>query len=312
MVAKIEVPEHILDAVVEETENYFAKSQDRLLGVYPEEAKEKIRRLSTHAKVRDPERRELHRHIISEVMKHAIASKKHSSSDKPTMVMFGGPPGVGKSTLRQAFDKGEVDVDGNPQLKKAYDIYKNATASHVSVDFEFLKSQLPEYRAANTAFKEKYGDMYAVIRCEASGLNVAITKWAKELGLTNIAEQLMDTDVRTSGNMKEIAENYNLVVIGLTADPELCRERVSARKQPMQDSEVSRAIQGFSNDNAFGRLSEIANHSFLFKTDERYKPVFCAEKGKETYRDPEAFEAFKQLKDFEPKEKSAQLQATGR
>lgn len=301
--AEITIPDHILDQVAQTAENYFANSQDRLLGAYSEEAKQKIRNLSTHTKVRSPERRELHRKIITHLISDAIKAQK-SPSTRPTMILFAGPAGAGKSTLRKRFDEGNITEKDSPELQKAYKIYKEAAAANVSIDFEFFKSQLPEYRAANTAFKEKYGDMYAVIRSECSGLDVATRQLAKELGLTTITEQLMDADHRHNPEKSPLSKDYNLIVIGLTAEPETIRQRVMSRKNPMQDKEVVKAIKGFSSDNAFGYLSEIAENSFLFKSaDKAFTPVFAAQKGKETYKDATLYEAFKQLEKFEPKEK---------
>ena len=179
--------------VASEANDYVQNRTDRLLGAYTDKGKRIINRLSTHKKISTPERRELHRKIISESIEQALKSQQEKQ-DRPTMIMFAGPPGAGKTTLREKFDKGDVSPTDNPHLYKAYCAYKDACLSNVSVDFEYLKNQLPEYRAANIAYKDKFGDMYAVIRPEVSGLNVAILQFAKELGLTTISEQLMDSN----------------------------------------------------------------------------------------------------------------------
>lgn len=289
----IDVPEYIIDKVATEAKRYFTEEQDRLLGVYSEEGKSVIRRISTHEKIDSPGRRELHKKIILQI----VGGKKPSSDGIPTVILFAGPPGAGKSTLRSRF---EMDVPFTEEhLEQARQIYKEASSACCAIDFGIFKRDLPEYNSANTAYKEKYGDMYAVIRSEASGLNQAIIQFAKEAGLTTIREQLMDIDLRASGELAEAAKG-NLIVFGVTCDPDVCRSRVAAREKPMLDEEVCRAVPGFSADGAFPYIATIATNSFLFDTTDRHRTIYAASRGTASYIDEAAFHQFKDYVGYVP------------
>jgi|GEM_PF-5569531 len=296
----IDVLDHILDLVAKEAHDYFSNSnindpKDRLLGSYSEEAKKKIFDISTHTKVNTPERRALHREIILQM----VGGKKAPADGKETIILFAGPPGAGKSALRARFEEGQPFEEQS--LEEAHQIYKSAMApgSYVSPDFDLFKRKLPEYNSANIAFKEKYGDMYAVIRSEASGLNQATLQFARELSLTRVLEQLMDVDGRGKEEFAQLAKG-NLYVFGVTCDPELSRSRVAQRPKPMQDEEVSRAVRGFSGDGSFSYLSQIAQKSYLLDTNDKYKTVFVSEKGKEINKDEAEFTKFKEHVNFNP------------
>lgn len=303
-----DVPAHILEKVSEEAERYFREDAARLLGAYdvtekdtPEiaksknEARKKVLELSTHTKVTTPERRALHKKIILEI----IGGRTGMPEDvKPPFLLFAGPPGAGKSNLREKFKTNEEL--GDKQMEQARRIYQENIGSCISIDFNIFKNNLPEYKAANTAFKEKFGDMYAVIRSEASGLNQAIRQFAKEANLGKVQEQIFDVDLKKSGELDGDAKQYDMTVFGVTCDPEVVRARVKARKNPMQDAEVSRAINGFSNNNAFGHLANISDKTFLIDTNGQYKTVFAAKNGKETYKDKQKFQDFKNLVEFHP------------
>src|SRR3989338_7097274 len=159
-----DVPDHILDKVATEADRYFKEEQERLLGAYSDDAKVRVCQLSTHAKIVDPESREERRKLHKEIILQMVGGKKPSPDGKPTVLLFAGPPGAGKSTLRKRFEEDEAFED--EYLEEARKLYQSQQDSVVSIDFNLFKKMLPEYNAANLAFKERHGDMYAVIRSE--------------------------------------------------------------------------------------------------------------------------------------------------
>lgn len=293
-----DVPDHILDKVADEAERYFNEDQARLLGGYSEDAKQVIQRISTHKKARDPKRRELYKQIILRTIGDKVGLPV---SEKAPLMIFCGPAGAGKSTLRAAFDKDTAFDD--PRLQEAKDIYRKNIDSCISIDFGLFKEMLPEYKAANTIYKEKFGDMYAVIRCEASGLNQAIRQFAKELNFPAVQEQLYDVNMRENKELDADARHYDMVIFGVTCDPEKIIERVKARQNPMQEQEVVRAIKGFSSDDAFGYISEIAGRTFLIDTNDKYKNIYYDNKKEGVQeKDAEALQKFKDLQKFIPQQ----------
>ena len=291
-----DVPDHILDMVPAEAERYFTKDPDRLLGGYSDEAKDVIRKISTHTKTRSPERRALHKEIILKILGGRTGTPE---GVKPPFLLFAGPAGAGKSALRAQFEKGKPL--GDEHLNEAQRIYRDNIDSCIYIDFKIFKDSIPEYKAANTAYRTKFGDMYAVVRSEISGLNQAVRQFAKEANLGKVQEQIFDVDLRTSGELDGDAKQYDMTLFAVTCDPETIRERVQARPEPMQDKEVVRAVREFSKDYAFGYLNEISARTFLVDTNGKHKTVLAAKNGKTTFERPEEFQQFNDLTSYEPK-----------
>lgn len=291
----IDVPDYILDMAALRAKEYFNNSQERLLGAYSEEAKETIKAISTHQKVDSSERRELHREIIMDM----IGGKKVPEDGQQNIYLFAGPPGAGKSTLRKKMESGEPLGENHP-LEALREQFKEDAKSAVSVDFGIFKAKLPEYSESNDKHKQEYGDMYAVIRSEASGLNEAILQMAKDAKLPSIREQLMDIDIAKNKNVRQELEGSNLTVIGVTtSDPETIRKRVQERENPMKDEEVVRAIRTFSKPESFETLAKMADKAVLVNTDnEQYKTILTAEKGKTTVHNSRELIKFRKNEDY--------------
>lgn len=163
--------------------------------------------------------------------------------------MFAGPPGAGKSTLRQSFDKRMVaEKDGqqteafqNKQLEETYQKYKEVKQINpsISIDFNLFKERLPEYNQENNRSKEKFGDMYGVIRSESAGLNEAIIQLAKEYGAINVREQLMDVDLTKPENKNDFGR---LIFVGITTDADTVNKRVKLGKEKFRCSPMKSLV----------------------------------------------------------------------
>ena len=270
------VPDHILDIVAHTAKNYVATKADTLLKGIPAQDHAAILHNSTHHLVDTPERRDLHRTILQERIAHLPINRPN----RPTLLYLAGPMGVGKTTLLEEFTEryneekagihlGEYD---SPGIEDVYQSFRQIIENLVVSDFQFYKSRLPEYAAS--------GNEYAIIRAESSGLDVALTQWAKELNANLIIEQ------RGGRNLAEYVENfskdYNVVLLGVTGDPNLNAQRLAGRNtqtmQVIRVQELAKAICDFSTPDSFINAAKCAQLAVLAEAhDDGYSTLFHAE-----------------------------------
>lgn len=276
----IDVPDHILDLVAQAAKNYIANNTDVLLKSIAPENHDKILASSTHNLVDTPERRELHRAILQERVAHLPAERP----DHRTMLYIAGPMGAGKTTLINEFTEryneekaglhlGEYEDQG---MEDVYQSFRDLKKNLVTSDFQYYKSRLPEYAAS--------GNEYALIRAEASGLDVALTQWAKELNANMIIEQRGGRNF--ADNVENFSKDYNMVVLGVTADPALNAQRLAGRNketaQVIKAQELASAICDFSTPGSFMNAAPHAQLAVLVEAHSTgYSSIYHAEYGNE-------------------------------
>ncbi len=276
--SSIQVPEHILDMIPGCAQVYLEGNRARLLAGIPPDQHQNILEQSTHNQIETPERRELHRKILQSVPMNFMGEK----SDRPIMVYISGPMAVGKTTLCQQFDKRIVQESerrtirpyGEDALENVYQLYKQADGYRMQPDVTVCKQMLPEF--------ESSGKNFTLIRVEAAALGHAVTAWAKELGANIILEQMGDADMRPWA--KKQAEDYSLVVIGVTANPVVNAQRLQERcketGQKVTGEELAKTIIGYSQLGAFFGMSQHATHAVLLASDYDYRLVYRCDNGK--------------------------------
>lgn len=274
------VPDHILDLVAHTAKNYVASKSDTLLKGIPAQDHAEILRNSTHHLVDAPERRDLHRAILQECTAHLPMNRP----DRPTLLYLAGPMGVGKTTLLEEFTErlneeeaglylGEYDDEG---IEDVYQSFRQIKENFVVSDFQFYKSRLPEYAAS--------GNEYAIIRAEASGLDVALTQWAKELNANLIIEQRGGRNF--AENVEKFSKDYNTVLLGVTGDPALNARRLAGRNkdtgQVIRAQELATAICDFSTPDGFKNAAKHAQLAVLAEAHEDgYSSIYHAHLGNE-------------------------------
>lgn len=291
--SKIEVPDHILDMVVERANAYAENKKDRWLGGFTDDAAQDIEHASTHNIIDTPQRRELHREILQEIA-------QNTSEDIPeqsTFIYFAGPMASGKSSIRQVFDERIEGSDAgayqDPNIENAFQTYKNAQGHLMYSDFAFYKETLPEF--------EQNGQEFAVIRPEASALDQAVTAWARELKANIILEQLGD-GVKDEW-AKDKAEQHNFIVIGVTTDPAINGQRLHDRNartgESISDEELTGTIKGFSGGHAFKKVAQHAAQAVLISTDtDDFSVIYAAENGNEVSKNSKEFAKFESYADL--------------
>lgn len=285
----ISVPDHILDLVADTAKAYVVESRDRWLGGFSEEDAAAVFERSTHHLVDTPERRELHRAILQEVAQ----SIKAESSGKPIFIYVAGPMAAGKSALQEAFKERMQSEDPHqlfedPNMEAAYQEYATASQRLMASDFALYKQRLPEF--------EENGNEYAVIRAEASGLDYAVTTWARELKVNMVREDLGDGV--DEAWLNDVTSNYDLVYIGVTADPHVNAARLHARNEATgeqtKDTELAKTIRGFSSDNAYNHMAQNASRAILVHADQdmNMHVIHAAKDGWVVADDEPAYERF--------------------
>ncbi len=296
----IKVPEHILDMVADRAEAYAKESQDRWLGGFSDKKKQEILKNSTHHIVRSDERRKLHRQILQEIVQNIIGKKP----EKPILLYVCGPMGVGKTTLTNYFlsqarnDNSLTGIFKNiartlggiisrKQAAKNVlrQVFKQVSERLMISDFGLYKSRLPEFNENNGEF--------SLIRAEASGLDQAVNAWAKELGVHVILEQLGDGI--SDEWVEKQKETHRLVVVGVTANPEVNGKQLHAREEnKTSNAELHKTIIATSQDTGLPNTIARADKAFLVASDGDL--IHHSENGKTHYQNSTRFEAFLNLR----------------
>lgn len=283
------VPDHILDLVAHTAKNYIATKTDVLLKGVPARDHDATLRNSTHHLVESPARRDLHSAILQERVAHLPLERP----DRPTILYLAGPMGVGKTTLLEEFAAriaeeeagihlGDYDDQG---IENAYRCFKQIKQNLVISDFQYYKSRLPEYAAS--------GNEYAVIRAEASGLDVALTQWATELKANLIIEQRGGRNL--ASHTENFSKGYNVALLGVTGEPALNAQRLAGRNtqtgQVIRVQELAKAICDFSAPDSFTNASKHARLAILLEANASgYASIYHAEQGREvSHRDEMAY-----------------------
>ena len=274
------VPDHILDIVAHTAKNYVATNTNTLLKGIPAQEHTAILHNSTHHLVDTPERRDLHRTILQERVAHLPINRP----DRPTLLYLAGPMGVGKTTLQEEFteryneEKAGLYLGGydSPGIEDVYQSFRQIKENLVVSDFQFYKSRLPEYAAS--------GNQYALIRAESSGLDVALTQWAKELNANLILEQRGGRNL--SEYVEKFSKDYNVVLLGVTGDPNLNAQRLAGRNtqtlQVIRAQELATAICDFSTPGSFISAAKYAQLAVLAEAhNDGYSTLYHAEFGAE-------------------------------
>lgn len=275
-----DVPDHILDIVAQTAKNYVSNKSDVLLKGIAKRDHDKILRASTHNLVEHESRKDLHRSILQECVEHLQAPE----SGRPTLLYLAGPMGIGKTTLLEEFKErlheetmginlGDYDDQG---IEDIYQAFLNVKENLVVSDFQFYKSRLPEYAAS--------GNEYAIIRAEASGLDVALTQWARELKANLIIEQRGGRNF--ADNVEKFSKDYNMILLGVTGDPALNAQRLAGRNtetgQIIRAQELAKAICDFSTPDNFADASQHAELAVLVQADhDGYSSIYHAAYGRE-------------------------------
>ena len=296
---KFEVPEHILDKMQGFADAYIEKKLEKLLGGIDDPAeREDVLSRSTHHLISTPERREMHRQILSDMITPQLVGKDLSNRpEKPIALYISGPMGVGKSELMERFDtRIKAENEGVPTdeyetaaLEGAFEIYKKAkAATSLTTDFDFIKSRLPEYDP-----EAEHG--YTLVRVEASAIDQALAACSEELGLNLIQDGLASSQLSTDMLVEKVEKGYEVTVVGITADPALNAERLRKRPQqkdhPISDDELARTIRDFSE--FFPGKLDIAQNVILLNSSENgFTPIAQWEDSRVVSKDAQAYETF--------------------
>lgn len=287
----LNVPDHILDIVAQTAQRYMQLKQERLLSGIPEDRHAYILENATHHIVDTPERRELHRQILESRVAHLSEERPV----KPSAFLVVGPMAAGKSTLLDQFDERLAAPEAwagatfdNADIERLFQIYALVSENLVVSDFQFYKSILPEYEAS--------GREYALIRAEASGLDVALTAWAKELKADLLLEQLGGGQAMAD-HVQKLSEEYDVVLVGVTADDRLNVERLIDRNEESGNDipleQLADAILAFNAPDVFTDAAQKASQAILLKSEaDGYRPIYTAENGKELSCNKKTMDAF--------------------
>jgi hypothetical protein len=274
----LEVPDRILDMVVERAKVYADVSGERWLGTDPVKAAW-IKANATVNMIDTPERRELHRAILLEqALKYKLTG---DLPEKPILFYVCGPMAAGKSTLIQAFEDRIAANDENlyadSNIERGFQLYKQMRQRLMKSDFALYKARLPEFAADPANF--------AIIRPEASGLDQAALAWAGELRTNVLSEQLGDGIEKWA---EQQAQTHRLVIIGVKTDRDtnLARlhERNQQRGENISEDELDRTITGFNAADGFAGAARHAEFAVLIdSTGPDYKVIQAFENGGKTY-----------------------------
>lgn len=307
--AKIEVPDEILDRVVEISRVYAAGSKARWLQGFEADRAELVEKSATYNNLHTlseiealgdstdattaRERRELHRSILQDAAKNI----KGDIPDQPIMVYMGGSMGSGKTELRHSFqqriDSEKAGIDAllfeDENLENAYQAYKEAGDRLMTTDVD--KTLFPEFHEQGWLQDENF----ALIRPEFVGLQNAARTWAKSLKAHTVMEQLGDgvTDKWLQDNVR--ADGYRLVMIGVTADdPATNLAHLRERGDHTSDETLGGAIRKFSLDDGYKKWSGAADMAVLISVSSDYTPtvIHAAQNGLGTFIDNDAFKKF--------------------
>ncbi|MBX2833960.1 MAG: hypothetical protein KTR28_03210 [Micavibrio sp.] len=293
-----EVPDHILNMIPKLAEAYIKDSFDRAFAAANGMSKEDLEQNSTHNVVNSPERRQLHRGILLELIERGLKGEK---PEKPLFIYFCGPMAAGKTNLRNRFDQRIKDENNDVKvsafqdsaLESVYQKYKQAASYQVYSDFNLYKERLPEYKK----FKNNFG----VVRAEASAVDQAAIAWSKELKSSLVLEQLGDGPKEKWAS--EMAEKYEFIAVGVIADPSVnaqgMRERSEDSGQEISEDELAGTVQKFSRSDAFQTTALHADKAVLLQSDKDYGVVCAWENGTKNINDPTAFQTFQSYADMD-------------
>ncbi len=291
--AKIQVPDHILDYIAERAEDYTQSSHERLLGHFTAEKQSKIEAQSTHHLVRTEERRELHKTILEAI----IQDMPEKTLNKPLLIQFIGPMASGKTTLQMEFlTRLNSDDPNTPYhddtLEHIYQLYAQASQYKVTSDFELYKSMLPEFKENDQEF--------AIIRAEASGLDQAVQKWSKELNSSIILEQLGDTSADKESDITSLSAKNTLITVAVTSDPTVNAQRLHQRNQEkdehISDQELARTIQQFSATSYDLYAKHSVHTALINSTQGNFEPIHLVTQGNEKIINAVEFKNFRDNK----------------
>ncbi len=289
---QITIPDHILDMVSARTQAYMHESYERAFNASHDLSREEFDTLSTHNVVDTPERRELHKQILQEIVANGL---KAEAPEKPLLIYISGPMAAGKSTLQEFFqkrmerEKGQEEVTSYsaPGLEQAYQHYKHAANYQIVSDFEFYKSKLPEFSDNNNNF--------GIIRAEASALDQAVIALAKELKSSIILEQLGDGPLSVWASEQQ--KTHKFISIGVTASPEINAQRLHERNSNtghyISADELISTISRYSQPQSHLELAQTADEAILLQSGHNeFTPISEWKDGQQVVHNHDALNAF--------------------
>ena len=151
-------------------------------------------------------------------------------------------------------------------------------------DFGLYKERLPEFAAS--------GNNFAVIRPEASGLDQAVSAWAKELK-TNIIRADLGDGVSQEW-FEEQRKTHRIFAVGVTANPALNLERLHERGDQTSDQELAATIQRYSRKMGFEAFVPYAERAVLLSSSDsgNIQTIYAAENGEQIYIHASEYRAF--------------------
>ncbi len=135
---------------------------------------------------------------------------------------------------------------------------------------------------------------FALIRAEASGLDVALTEWTAELRSDILLEQL--GGVNMAEHTQKIAQEREVVLVGVSCDPIINARRLAERNekngQSIPAEQLVNAVQVFSTLEQFKVASEYTARSVLLDSTDGYRVIYASENGQQTMLNTNVAQSF--------------------